>query len=62
MQLQIVFKLAKRGYIREGYYADLVIVDLNGKQPKLKKKIFCINVVGVRWRAFSFRQLLHILL
>ena len=25
----ILFRISKRGYIREGYYADLVLVDLN---------------------------------
>jgi dihydroorotase len=24
-----IFKIEKRGYIREGYFADLVLVDLN---------------------------------
>jgi dihydroorotase len=24
------FQIAERGYIREGYFADLVLVDLNG--------------------------------
>ena len=32
-----LFKLKKRGYIREGYYADLVLVDLNHNQ-KIRNK------------------------
>lgn len=24
-----IYRIKKRGYIREGYYADLVLVDLN---------------------------------
>jgi dihydroorotase len=32
-----LFKLEKRGYIREGYYADLVLVDLNQNQ-KIRNK------------------------
>jgi len=31
------FQIKERGYIREGYYADLVIVDIN-QQTKVSKK------------------------
>ena len=41
----ICFEVEKRGFISEGYWADLVLVDLN-KKPKLIKTIFCINVAG----------------
>ncbi|MEO8110875.1 MAG: dihydroorotase [Ginsengibacter sp.] len=33
------FKIENRGYIREGYFADLVVVDLNGKSPVKKENI-----------------------
>jgi dihydroorotase len=34
------FQVADRGYIREGYYADLVIVDLNNTTKVTKENIF----------------------
>jgi dihydroorotase len=34
-----VFKIEKRGYIREGYYADLAIVDLNKPQTVSKENV-----------------------
>jgi dihydroorotase len=33
------FQISKRGYIREGYYADLVIVDLNKPATVSKENI-----------------------
>jgi dihydroorotase len=33
------FKIEKRGFIREGDYADLVIVDLNASTPVTKENI-----------------------
>ena len=33
----ILFQIAKRGYLREGYFADLVLVDLN-KTVTVKKE------------------------
>ena len=33
------FKIADRGYIREGYFADLVIADLNGSTTVSKQNI-----------------------
>jgi dihydroorotase len=33
------FRIQERGYIREGYYADLVIVDLNSETPVSKANI-----------------------
>lgn len=34
-----IFDIEKRGYIREGYYADLVLVDLNKPQMVSKDNI-----------------------
>ena len=31
------FQIAERGFIREGYFADCVMVDLNEKQPLINK-------------------------
>lgn len=33
------FQIEKRGYIREGYYADLVLLDINAKQKVTKETI-----------------------
>ena len=45
-----LFRVDRRGYIRPGYYADLVLVD-----PKetwtVAKKIYCINAVGLLSKA-----------
>jgi dihydroorotase len=35
----ILFRVRKRGYIREGYFADLVLVDLNKKFTVAKDNI-----------------------
>ncbi|PLX13062.1 MAG: dihydroorotase [Marinilabiliales bacterium] len=35
-----LFKVDKRGYVRKGYYADLVLVDLNNKFTVSKDNIF----------------------
>lgn len=35
-----IFKIAERGFIREGYYADLVMVDLASKPSLLSPQIF----------------------
>ena len=34
-----LFSIDKRGYIREGFYADLVLVDLNKPQTVTKENI-----------------------
>ena len=34
-----LFNIEKRGYIREGYYADLVLVDLKKSQTVTKENI-----------------------
>ena len=41
----ILFDVEKRGFIREGFYADLVIFDLNSP-GKYQKIIYFINVTG----------------
>ena len=35
----ILFQIEKRGYIREGYYADLVVADLNSPWTVTKENI-----------------------
>ena len=35
----VCFRIAERGYIREGYYADLVMVDLNSTTEVTKENI-----------------------
>ncbi len=32
-----VFKIQKRGFIKEGYYADLALVDFNCEEYKIEK-------------------------
>ena len=39
------FQIKDRGYVREGYYADLAILDLNNSYEVSKDNIF-INVDG----------------
>jgi dihydroorotase len=43
------FQIKDRGYIREGYFADLVLIDMK-QQTKFQKKIFYTNVDGAHWR------------
>ena len=57
----ILFDVEKRGYIKEGYFADLVIVDLNNPWT-VKKRIFYINVVGHLLKEYLLNRELHILL
>ncbi len=47
------FQVVERGFIREGYFADLVLVDLN-QTTLLTRKIYCINVDGARMEGFTF--------
>lgn len=35
-----LYQINKRGYIREGYYADLVLLDLNDKQKVTKDSLY----------------------
>ena len=37
----ILFQIARRGYIKPGYYADLVLVDLNNPWTVKKENILC---------------------
>jgi dihydroorotase len=55
------FQIKDRGYIREGYFADLVLIDMK-QQTKVSKKMFYINADGVRWKGLNFLQPLHTLL
>jgi len=36
----VCFEIAERGFIREGYYADLVLVDMNGSTKVSKENIY----------------------
>jgi hypothetical protein len=44
-----IFKIEKRGFIKEGYYADLVIVN-SGLLLGVKRK-YLLNVVGLHLKA-----------
>ena len=35
----IIFKIKERGYLRKGYFADLVLVDLNKKFKVVKENL-----------------------
>ena len=50
-----IFGVAERGYIREGYYADLVLVQETPKGAPTRKKI--ISKCG--WTPFANRQFRH---
>ena len=56
----ICFKIKKRGFIREGYFADLVLVNLNSPW-EVKKRISCINVDGPHLKEKSLILKLHTL-
>ena len=43
------FEISKRGFIKEGYYADLVFVDLNGVTPVTKDSI----LYKCKWSPFE---------
>jgi dihydroorotase len=45
----ILYRMTNRGFIREGYFADLTLVDLNS-QWTVARKTSCTNVVGHHWR------------
>jgi dihydroorotase len=44
-----LFQIHKRGYIREGYYADLVLIDLNGETTVTKENI----LYQCKWSPFE---------
>jgi dihydroorotase len=44
-----IYKLKERGYIREGYYADLVLVDLNQSWKVTKENI----LYKCKWSPFE---------
>jgi dihydroorotase-like cyclic amidohydrolase len=54
-----IFKIEKRGFIKEGYYADLVI---NSGLPWSVKKIYLLNADGLHLKGLLSNQELHILL
>ncbi|HZI24761.1 MAG TPA: amidohydrolase family protein, partial [Chryseolinea sp.] len=45
----ILFQISKRGFIREGYFADLVLVDLNRSWTISKENI----LAGCGWSPFE---------
>ena len=51
----ILFKIQNRGFLREGYFADLVLVDLNKKFTVLKKTC-SINVDGRLLKELLLKQ------
>ncbi len=50
----ILFNVKDRGYIREGYYADLVLVDTNSPWPVEKSNI----LAKCGWSPFEGRSFL----
>lgn len=51
----ILFQIEKRGYIKEGYFADIVIVDDNNPW-EVKKRMCCINVSGLHLKEQLLNQ------
>ena len=49
----IVFQIQDRGFIREGYFADLVLVNLNNPW-KVERKILWPSVAGRRLKVSPF--------
>jgi dihydroorotase len=54
-----IFKIEKRGFIKEGYYADLVIVN-SGLPWSVKENIFA-KCGWSPFEGFTFKSKLHIL-
>ncbi len=53
-----LFQIEKRGYIREGYWADLVLIDLQGRTPVTRERV--LSKCG--WSPFegyTFRSAIH---
>ena len=55
------FKIEKRGYLRPGYFADIVIINPN-KKVLVNKENFFINVIGRHLKELSFLAVLKVLL
>jgi dihydroorotase-like cyclic amidohydrolase len=55
----ILFEIEKRGFVKEGYKADLVIINPNAENTVSKES--STNVAGVRLKMKFFIQKLHIL-
>lgn len=49
----ILYRIKSRGFIREGYFADLVLVDLDASYTVSSNNIF-INVDGRHWKELHF--------
>jgi dihydroorotase len=49
-----IFKIEKRGFIKEGYYADLVIV--NSGLPWSVKRIYLLNADGLHLKGLLSNQ------
>ena len=49
------FQVRERGYIREGYHADLVLVDMH-RPTTVSKENILLNAGGARWKALYSRQ------
>ena len=58
----ILFQIEKRGYIKEGYFADLVLVDLQTNLGPFLKTISYTNVGGLLLKEQHLNLELHILL
>jgi dihydroorotase len=54
------FKIEKRGFIKEGYYADLVIVN-SGLPWSVKKENIFAKCGWSPFEGFTFKSKLHIL-
>ncbi len=52
----ILFRIEKRGFIREGYKADLVLVEFKRKLDPLKKKTSSTNAAGVQLEGMNFHS------
>ena len=54
----ICFNMDRRGFIREGYYADLVLI--NSGEFEVNKIIYITNVVGLHLKEENLGIVFHI--
>ena len=54
-----LFSIDKRGYLKEGYHADIAIVDLNDGMGSAEQRIFYRNANGLHLLATSLNQALR---